>query len=482
MAIFGDGYAVARFGCIVLGSLSTLVVYALARTFLSQALALFSATLVVFNPVHLGNSTVILTPVIAGGFAWLSLFALLQPRRANFAPGVLAGWAHLCTSSLPPALFAWTLRVWLRPKDLADPPRSVLRSISLFLLGALGVLLPWAVVTYRYFGSVLYSNLNFYPFCDTWTNMTFETSPPTLRHFVAAHGGFAATLDLYLIQFYRAAIQAYEAALPIGLPHTVAVAIANVGLMVLGVVGLIRKGKGRAWAFVGYFLSLLAMLSAGSTALGGSLYLRHVLVFIPFLIILWVVGLEVVLGAVKYASRRYWSTVQIRLNGSNATRALCVLGFAVVSCCLAGKLQQPDPGDGELREFRRFWSKKSPELMQAAQWIRKNTAEDSVFMYGFTPQDFWGATHRRVVTDPLYLGGPPDRAFQEVRYYKVDYLVIDSSGSVYFRFPHPDDLSKEYPGLHLSLVWENAMRSFRIYEIKGSNGTATKRLGPLPKA
>jgi hypothetical protein len=306
--------------------------------------------------------------------------------------------------------------------------------------------------------------------------MTYETSMPSVSTFIQGNGGFLSTILLYLKQFGLALTEAYLQCLPLSTPEYQWVMVANLCLLVVGLLRLFQKGFGRALFMCAFFFSLLFLMSMAAVGLGqgGRLHARHFTTFIPFVALLWALGLEVVLSQLK---RGITIPPGIRTFLPRLKNADLVFGLALLTIFsfvwvesfrywkaydLAGKKKSPFT---EIYAFHWFWSHQDPELEDAARWIKAHTSKDATFMYGSTPQDFWGLTHRKVIIDPVYAGGSPTRACEEAKFYHVEFLVLDASQSVYARTAPPQDLPKAYPGLAFSEVWKNSSSSIVIYKI-----------------
>ena len=467
LKIFGDGYGSARLGCLVFGSLAGIVVYFLSREFVGRGLACVTAAILVLNPVHLEHSTIVMTPVVASFFVWLVLLVLLRYPARRFWAGVLAGGAHLCLSSLPAIGVGLLAFEVLKSRIEQTSPKVAFQRIFAFFAGAGLILVPWGMVTYFYFGKAFYSNFNYYPMTTCWSGMFYETAPPTLSTFIVSSGGITAIAGMYFEQFFRTAKLAYEHAIPLGAPAGGCFHVLNVIFLSLGTIRLVKKGGARVALFFGFFLVMLVILSLGSTGLGGRLQPRHVVVLIPFVVILWALALDFIAQYfIKLAALRLSPSLMPYLpTAGRLTLGVFLASFAAEACSWRANFRTWERPNAEMQAFQHFWSSQATELKEAARWIKTTTPEDAVFMYAFTPQDFWGETHRRVVVDPVYSGGRPPRAREEVVFYGVDFLVLDSSHSIYRRAPHPEDLSRSYPGLKLALAWKNDANTFTIYRI-----------------
>jgi hypothetical protein len=475
--LLGDNYGSARLASLFFGSIAGCIVYLLARQFTGRGLSFVAASILVLNPVHIEHSTVVMTPVIASFFVWMTVLIFLKYRGGFVWKGALAGWSHLCMSALVPLSLGFVLSEWLRRNKEPASKRGFCRGVAMFVLGIIICLGPWAVQTYRYFGKVFYTNFAFYPFTQSWVPMNYETTPPSLVAFIQSSGGVTGVTKIYAMQFFAGLRRVYFQALPLSTPDYAWVTPLSVVFVALGIIRLCRRETiDRAVLFLICFLSFLLMLSIGSTANGGVLFTRHVIVFIPFVAILWVLGVELLAVQLKKLAL----SVNPRLERySGAVRSMALSAGMVVLAAtswtwisyfrhwtpynMAGARETPF---SEIYAFRAFWMEQHPELEEAARWVVANTSPNAVFMYGSTPQDFWALTHRRVVIDPVYAGGSPVRARAEAIFYNVDFLVLDSTATIYPRSPHPTDLAQSYPGLRLSRVWVNGSGSIDIYKIE----------------
>jgi hypothetical protein len=476
LTLFGDSYSVARFTCLFFGSIACCAAYFLARQFLPVGLAFLVGATVVLNPVHIEHSTIIMTPIIGSFFVWLILALLLRHDGGNIWKGLLVGWGHLCMSALAPLSLAFVIREFFLCRFKGDRFGACGRRFILYALGVSIALAPWALETYRYFGKPLYTNFAFYPFTSNWVPMNHSTTPPSLARFVESNGGYLGTARLYGSYFLAGLVRSYTQALPLSTPRSLPADTINLSLIALGLVQLFRRDTARALAFLGFFASFLLLLSVGSTANEGYLSSRHVLIFAPLVIIVWALGLQLLFeGAKRMTIRAIPALVQFRTAVTMAGWVvLLVACFAVTRTWrhyfhhwkyyeMEGARETPF---SEIFAFHYFWSRRSPELEAATEWIRTNTSPNAVFMYGKTPQDFWAATRRRVVVDPVFAGGAPSRAADEAKFYNVDFLALDSNNTIYPREPLPADVSAAYGGLKLTRVWSNAAGSFVIYKLE----------------
>lgn len=469
LKFFRNDFATARFVCLGFGSLAPALVYLLARQFLGYVLAFVAAALLVLNPVHLEHSTVVMTPVIASFFVWLTLLVYLRVSGAPFWKGMLAGWSHLCMSALPALAFSFLVgEGWSAMRR--RPRFARLRAgIGLFIVGAGLVLAPWAIRTSLYFGKPFYSNFNFYPVVHSWVPMNYETVAPTAKAFIDSNGGLTGTLSLYMVEFARAAEVTYLQAFPLAAPTPIGWEFTP-GLLLLaaGVWQLFRLNRRGGLLLISFFFPLLALTALGSTGLGGHLSTRHVIVFVPFVMIGWALGLDFIRAALV----RHVPSLRVQLSPSSARMipqvalAIVMVAFAVETSSWAGNFQTWRRNNSELYAFWWFWKRSYPELEEAASWIRNNTPKTTVLMYGSTPQDLWALTRRPVVIDPVYAGGNPLRAAEEAKYYEVHYLVLDASDTIYRRNPLPANVNQAYPGLNLLPVWGNQKNTIQIYKIQ----------------
>jgi hypothetical protein len=105
--------------------------------------------------------------------------------------------------------------------------------------------------------------------------------------------------------------------------------------------------------------------------------------------------------------------------------------------------------------------------------IAKITNESDVIMYGFTPQDAWCVTKRRIVNDPLFspleeinIPNKAKRLKEEIDHFHVKYLWIDLSNLIYKRDSKSlFEILKDYQSLKLQLVLKDEVNRYYFYRI-----------------
>jgi hypothetical protein len=226
-------------------------------------------------------------------------------------------------------------------------------------------------------------------------------------------------------------------------------------LVAIGVVRLARTHLGRV-AVVFYVLMLVGLTAAGRGLGGeGTLFLRHYIPLIAFIAIAFGFGAELAVRLVaEFALER----------GANR------LVMAVLFLVLLGGLT----GFYTLKTERMFasadtlWMLDPAAFKEAAAWIRTHTLASDRFMYAINPQDLSYWSDRQVVIDPTLPGDQKYayRAAEEVKFYNVKYLMVDSTKDIFDR--ESIDISRineYYPGLNLELVYRHPQAPIYIFAV-----------------
>jgi len=152
-AIIGDGYYDAALMQIILSSASVVLMYILARRFLSRRIASVAAWLFVFEPVSAYYANIVLSDTLYVFLQLSALVILFQNKRRLTAPdgllgGALIGFAILVRpiGQFLPIPIAVGLYLLYRTKG-----KRLLQTITLFLIGVLLVVSPWMIRNYRIF-------------------------------------------------------------------------------------------------------------------------------------------------------------------------------------------------------------------------------------------------------------------------------------------------------------------------------------------
>jgi hypothetical protein len=119
-----------------------------------------------------------------------------------------------------------------------------------------------------------------------------------------------------------------------------------------------------------------------------------------------------------------------------------------------------------------FWSIEFDEFKELCRWIDKNTAPTARIFYASTPQDLSQQCRRQVVIDPSF--GPSRsmarenrRIVEEMKFYGVEYLLVDRSDRVYDRkFLALEKIPEIYFPLRLIPLFEDARAGLHFYRIE----------------
>ena len=113
-----------------------------------------------------------------------------------------------------------------------------------------------------------------------------------------------------------------------------------------------------------------------------------------------------------------------------------------------------------------FWNRNVTPFFEFGDWINQNTDNNSIIMYGLTPQDAWCATNRSIVGDPVFrLSKDGKRGMEIIEFYNVDYLWIDLSNHIYSRNDKIDEVMELYKNIPLNLIKSDTINNYYFYEI-----------------
>ncbi len=441
MKVFGINFLSARLASVTLGILSLILVFFICRRWLDFLPSLAAMLFLALNPTHIEHSATVMTPVISLFFYLLFLY-LISKKSLNYyealLSGLVLGFAQL-TQGLAPAIAASLLLLIAVALRRHPNKKKLMLTTGLGLAGYFLVLLPWAVVTWKYYGSPLYSNLSFYPLTDNWGEMLYQEKPPTLRGFLQTHN-FWDLFQRYSKWGYKFITEWQQIALPI-IVNRISI-LAKPFFILMICLSLFCKAlpipKKMGLLLISLSTALLIIL--GSSGMGGWLAPRHYLFHVGMASIFFGLGLSWPLSKYK--------KVTIAL-------LILVMYFSVKTTLRWVKNSDPN-----------FWKLTSANLLEMGDWINHHLPEESRILYHMTPQDLWCVSHRQVVIEPTLSGGGPDRILKEMKYYKVKYLLLDKSKDVYDRSHlfDPSKLKETYPNLNLALVKEVDQKLF-LYEI-----------------
>lgn len=146
--VAGEGFTAGRLLGALLGTLSVLLVFLIARELWSRRIALVAAALAAAFPPLLFADTALLSEVLFTpcmlGMAWAALRAGRSPqaRRWLLAAGALTGLAMLTRSSAVALLLPLAVAAW---RTSRHDRRAAAGSVALALLAAAVVVAPWTI-------------------------------------------------------------------------------------------------------------------------------------------------------------------------------------------------------------------------------------------------------------------------------------------------------------------------------------------------
>lgn len=455
--LFGDSYFVARIFNFLVGILNITLTYLIGLKIKSKNLAILSSLAVSINIFHIENSTVVMNVVFSMLVIQISILSFLLFFKGNktwFFIGFLTGISYLTYTASQVILFcffAFLIIEYYYNKILLS---DFLNKIIFLLIGYIMVLLPWAFITYEYFGNIFYSNMNYYPFTNSFSYMMFKTTPPSILDYLINNISFE--------YFKTICLWTLKDIINGSLYLTPTLFFIFSFLLFPFMFVSFYYGDSKIRLFLIIFLLIFIINIIGSTANNGILWPRH---YVPLLSISSFISFfGMILFYEKFILRKKL------LNLHNIIKPLDILFknkiififliFIISLSTSAGLIYK------ENYVSKSFWNREHQHFYNFGTWIENNTAPNSTIMYGLTPQDAWCATNRKIVGDPTFrLSLDPKRAQYEVDYYNVDYLWIDLSSHIYDRNDSIDEVLKLYRLTNLKLLKEDKLNGYYFYEI-----------------
>ena len=455
--IFGNEYIFARIFNFLIGLINILFAYLIGCRIKSRNTGLISSIIVTLNIFHIENSTVVMSVVFAMFMIQLCFLLFLLTKKNIlywFFLGISCGYSFLTLGATLVLFICFIFYIFYKFLYKEYNIKYFFLIHFLFLIGLIIIVLPWGIITNNYFGTPFYSNLNFYPFTDSFSTMMHETQPPSFLFYVENN----ELKEIIYNYFLWSMNGLYKGSLY--LTPTIFFPFA------IFFIPLILFNSFKSTHEINLFLLILILLFfisiIGSTAISGILFPRH---FVPFLSIS---SILLALGIVNFYHYVSKYSFFIRLSAINNFFinlvsikyyffVLIIIFIAMTSLGLYVK-----------EEFihKSFWNRNALPYYEFGNWIKENTNKESVIMYGLTPQDAWCATNRKIVGDPTFrLSNDPKRALEEVLYYNVDYLWIDLSNNIYTREENIDEIINLYEKLNLELIKFDAKNQYFFYKI-----------------
>jgi len=441
MLIFTKSYFVARMAELMAGILSIYLSYLIGKNIFNKKTGLINAALIAFNAFHIENSVVVMTPVVSL-LAFQTFLYFLFSEKVNYKQIILLGfcfsWLILCQNGmellLPPTII-YLYKTY--KKNNLSTKECFLKIVFFLLIFTIGIL-PWAIKTYNYFGIPLYSNMKYYAFVDNFSDMMTSSNKPDLN----------LTLSTYNFSYLKKLINW----LILDIFKLAGSQVAYSFLFILPLIPwiyfqVLENNKNFKINFL-IISSLILLLASvvGSRALAGQMFPRHFIIF-----------LTLTTPIISFGLLKLYFRISESINISGLFTKKIVLAYIAMLSILTITIN-------EARHS--FWEKDTKALYATGMDINKMVPKNSKIMFALTPQDAWCLTQRNIVGDPNFgfTAKPSIRAKQEVKYYNVDYLWINTSDYIYKRsdlYSNPDI----YQELNLEKIYESNDHSSYLYKI-----------------
>lgn len=404
---------------------------------LSKPAAWIALVFTALNMQHIEYSSVIMTVATTALLFFLAIYSATLAQRsqkiwAYFLSGLILGWGILTHGLMQSVVLATFLisAYFFIISEKKDYGATGLRFLA-WMGGIFIALLPWILITQKYFGRALYTNASFYPLSPNWGEMQMLGPTPSVQNFFD-QGTYLNSLNNMRALFRETkriiGVLSFPELGGWGLRYS------SLSLGFFSLVGLWAYRKRfevllLALAILGFYLQYLL----GAFATGPTVFVRHLVPLFAPLIILASLGF---LATGQRFARWLMSKTSERF-----TRRL-VRGIVTVTI-LVGLRSFMITAENLRKDQKTFWSRESPDFERFGKWIDANLPQDSVLMIAMTPQDLSVASGRRVVVEPPI--GPSVKTLELIKKYQVKYLVIDYSTEVYVRGGTPmGDLERYY--------------------------------------
>jgi 4-amino-4-deoxy-L-arabinose transferase-like glycosyltransferase len=445
--IFNDSYFTARIVVFLLSIFNIFLAYLIGKKVHSQNAGFIAAFIIVFNLHHIENSTIFMRDnfnlLIMQLFFYNFLF--LNKIRSFLLIGLITGYASITLGGWQILIIIIIINFFFsinKNKFFFN-----LYSTIFFLVGFFAIFSVWAFVTKQYFGTVYYSNFNFFPIVKNWREMNYFREVPNLKNFILE-------LDIYNY-FYKIIISGFYNIYRISISLTprfiLPIFFLLIPIFIYGVIKLKYIGK----IFLLFTTLLYFMLILGAYGMDGKLANRHFIIFLSCISVMLAVGFIEIYNILK---KRF--AIIKKLNFFFVNKYIISIIFYLGTCILIEK--------------NIGWNANVLPMYNFGDRISKITSKNDIIMYGFTPQDAWCATKRNIVIDPIfdpfksnYIFDKTKRLKEEINFYNVSYLWIDLSDSIYKRGTRTiSEVLKDYKSLKLELVLQDKINHQYFYRIK----------------
>jgi len=317
--------------------------------------------------------------------------------------------------------------------------------LTLFLFFFLITIFPWAILSYNYFGKILFNHLSYYPYVRDWSSLMYDIGLPNINN-------FWQNLDLlnytknHLIWGLKNLYLLHLVTFPTFVFY---LSFLLIPISVMGALKLNSKGFILFSFTILYFFGLLF----GSYATQGNLYPRHFMALLASISIL--LGYGLIITSKYLREIKFFKKICSFL--INYKYLLYIVPILITTLGIQYK--------------KSFWERDSTYFFEFGKKIKNITNIDDVIVYAYTPQDAWCVTNRKIIHDiafksPRTMG----RLSQEIIKYKAKYLLVDLSNYIYVRDKNLDKninqvINEYYANLKLEEVLIDASNGYYFYKI-----------------
>ena len=450
--LFGGSYLYARIFNIIISLLNIFFAYLIGIKINSKLLGVLAALSVSINIFHIENSVILMNVVFSMLLIQIVILSYLYSKNW-FVIGICCGCAYLTytASNIFVILFLIFLFYDFYSKNISL--KQYFKNNFFLALGLIIIMLPWVIINYQYFNSILYSHQNFYPFTNSFSNMMHETTAPSIMNYLENNLNFSL-IKKYLSWSIKDIIQS-----SLFLTPTLFFVLSFIFYPLIFI--SFFYGDKKIKLFVLAFILIFFLNIIGSNANDGYLWPRHyvpILSLSSFLLFFGFFKINEHYNIHKnFLTNDYYFNLS-RLFKNNYLLILIILLINFFT--IVGLIYKDNKVDSS------FWSKETEHFYKFGEWIKNNTNPNDKIMYGLTPQDAWCATNRSIIGDPTFrLSESYERAKNEIMFYNVKYLWIDLSNHIYQREDNINNVIKLYENIELKLIKKDDINNYYFYEI-----------------
>lgn len=434
---FYDDFLISRIIPLIIFFLNIYLIILIANKINRKDLGVITSLLILVNYFHIENSVVFMTVtfymlLIQIFFYFLIIFDI--NKKFIFFIGLSIGYSSITFGG-------WQVLFIIILIYLITNKHKILKDYILLLFGFLLIAIPWGIVTYDYFGTPYYSNLNFYPIVKEWSLMNISTTKPTLEMFIS-NLDYVEYFKNHFLWFFK---NLYLFSLILFPSFLFPLSFLLIPMLIHGAIKLKKYG----FYFLGFIFLYYATLSFASYATNGNLEPRH---FLPLLFSTSFLLSSSIIELYKssFLSRYFIFFTRYKNYSLVIIFLISISGIFYVDT---------------------FWNKNTKPFFIFGEKIKKIVPADSSIMYGSTPQDLWCVSKRQVVLDPNNMKNftsqyRKDRVIDEIEMYKPDYILLDFSSHIYDRSSNNlDDTLKHFTDYNLSLKLSDDVNGYYLYKI-----------------